>query len=157
MKIKSSITLLFCITSLMLGSCDSKETKPVDLAQLRVQIQGMEDAFAAAEKNKNPDAVVAYYSDDAVSYSRNKEPLTGRAAIRKKIADDIATDTSGDYNVYKVIDLYAEGNIAVELGSWTVMNSAGSEKKKGHYFSYFEKRNGKYECVRDMNASSKPE
>lgn len=90
----------------------------------------MEDAFAAAEKAKDADAVVAYYSDDAVSYSRNEEPASGKAAIKDKIAKGIAKDTTGNYNVYKVVDLFAEGNTAIEIGSWTVMNPAGAEVKR---------------------------
>ena len=59
--------------------------------------------------------------------------------------------------MYKVVDLFAEGNTAIEIGSWTVMNPAGAEVKKGHYMSYLQKRDGKYVCVRDMNVSSMPE
>ena len=44
----------------------------------------------------------------------------------------------------------------VEIGSWTEMSPAGAEVNKGHYMSYFQKRDGKYVCVRDMNVTSNP-
>jgi ketosteroid isomerase-like protein len=116
----------------------------------------MEDAFAAAEKAKDAAGVVAYYSDDAISYSRNEEPLSGKAAIKAKIAERLAKDTSGNNNVYKVVDLFAEGNMAVEIGSWSVVNSSGKETDKGHYMSCFQKSDGKWVCVRDMNVTSTP-
>jgi len=50
--------------------------------------------------------VVAYYSDDAVSYNRNEEPLSGKEAIKKRAADRLAKDTTGNHNVYKVVDLF---------------------------------------------------
>lgn len=133
------------------------EAPAIDMAVLKTEIQAMEDAYAAAEKAKDADGVVAYYSDDAVSYSRNEEPTVGKAAIRDRIATRLAEDTLNTTNVYKVIDLYAEGNMAVEIGSWTEMDSTGAETNKGYYMSYFEKRDGKYVCVRDMNVKIEPE
>ena len=116
----------------------------------------MEDAYAAGEKAKDADAVAAYYSEDAISYSRNKQPLSGKAAIRKNIADSIAKDTTESYNVYKVVDLFAEGDIAVEIGSWTEFDSSGVEKENGNYMSYFKKQDGKYICIRDMSTTTSP-
>jgi ketosteroid isomerase-like protein len=142
---------------LVFSACNAPVEKEVlDLDQIKVEIQAMEDAFAAGEKARDADAVVAYYSEDAVSHTRNKEPLRGKAAIRENVANDIAADTTGSYNVYKVVDLYAEGNMAVEIGSWTKYDAAGTEMDHGNYMSYFEKRDGKYVCVRDMSTTSTP-
>jgi len=138
-------------------STASKETKALDLEKVKPEIQAMEDAFAAAEKAKDAEKVAAYYSDDAISYSRNKEPQSGKAAIKESIAKGLASDTTGNYNVYKVVDLFGEGNMLVEIGSWTEMSPAGAEVGKGHYMSYFQKKDGKYVCVRDMNVTSAPE
>lgn len=157
MKLKSFFMALSAMFLLFFSACNSKETaKPVDIAKLKPTIQALEDGFAAAEKAKDAKAVAAYYSDDAISYGRNNEPLVGKAAIEKHIADQLAKDTTGNYNVYKVVDLFAEGNMAVEIGSWTVMSTAGAEVDKGHYMSYFQLRDGKYVCVRDMNVTSTP-
>lgn len=147
------------IAVVLFAGCQSKVTapEPINMESVKVEIQKMEDAYAAAEKEKNTEGVLAYYSDDAITYSRNREPLKGKDAMRKSIADRLAKDTSGNTDVYKVVDLFAEGNSAVEIGSWTTITPAGEEKEKGHYMSYFEKRNGKYVCVRDMNVSSMPE
>ena len=137
-------------------SSSKEEAKPVDMDKLKVEIQAMEDAFAAGEKAKDADAVAVYYADDAVSYSRNKAPSTGKAAIKESIAKGIAEDTTGQVNIYKVVDLFAEGNMVVEIGSWNATNSDGTAKDNGHYMSLFQKRDGKYVCVRDMNVSSNP-
>ncbi len=159
MTMKSTLTLFFGITALLFVSCEKpvEAPKPIDMDKLKVEIQKLEDAFAAAEKAKDAAAVAAYYSEDAISYSRNAEPVSGRGNIQKQIEEGIAKDTTGTHNVYKVVDLFAEGNTAVEIGSWTKMNPAGEVIKTGHYMSYFQKRDGKYVCVRDMNVSSTPE
>lgn len=157
MKLKSLMTVLIAVTALIFVGCSDEKAAPaIDMSQLKTDIQAMEDAYASAEKAKDADGVVAYYSDDAISYARNEEPSKGKAAIKARIADRFAKDTTGNYNVYKVVDLFAEGDMAVEIGSWSVMNPSGAETDKGHYMSYFQKRDGKYVCVRDMSVSSTP-
>ena len=152
-KLFSFLTIIALTFS---GCAKQEKVEPIDIANLKVEIQAMEDAFSAAEKAKDADAVVVYYSDDAISYGRNKQPTVGKAAIRESIAKSIANDTLGEYSVYKVVDLFAEGNAAVEIGSWTHFEASGTEKDNGFYMSYFEKRDGKYVCVRDMNVTTTP-
>ena len=158
MRIKLRLAALTGMAVFIFSACSSpkEETKPVDMEKLKVEIQAMEDAFSAGEKAKDVDAVAVYYSDDAISYSRNKAPSVGKAAIKESIAKGIAEDTTGQINVYKVVDLFAEGNTVVEIGSWNTTHSDGKPKDNGHYMSLFQKRDGKYVCVRDMNVSSNP-
>ena len=144
-------------TALFFSACATTEKEEVlDMDKVKSEIQAMEDAYAAGEKANDADAVAAYYSEDAISYSRNKQPLSGKSAIRDDIANSIAKDTTDNYNVYKVVDLFAEGNSAVEIGSWTEFDSSGNEKENGNYMSYFEKRDGQYICVRDMSTTTSP-
>jgi ketosteroid isomerase-like protein len=150
---------LITFTALIFSACSTpppEKAKTLDMDKIKVEIQAMEDAYAAGEKAKDADAVAAYYSDDAINYNRNKEPNSGRAAIKENIAKGMAADTLGNYNVYKIVDLFAEGNSAVEIGSWTEFDSSGKEIGHGNYMSYFEKRDGKYVCVRDMSTAIVP-
>ncbi len=145
-------------TSVFFISCTDAEDKaaPVDLDKAKVEIQAMEDAYAAGEKAKNPDAIVAYYADDAVSYHHNEAPSSGKAAIKEYHANRIAKDTTGNTNTYKVVDLFGEGDMLVEIGSWSEANPSGVEVDNGFYMSYFKKTADKYLCVRDMSVSVKP-
>src|SRR5215213_2110632 len=158
MKRKFHLAALLVIFALLFTACSTTAdtAKPIDMEKAKIDIQAMENAFAAAEKVKDADAVAAYYADDAISYSRNKPPAAGKAAIRESIAQQMAKDTTGNYNVYKVVDLFGEGNMFVEIGSWTVLSPSGAEVDKGHYMSYFQNKDGKYSCVRDMNVTSMP-
>ena len=144
-------------TALIFSACTTTEkVEALDMEKIKAEIQAMEDAYAAGEKAKDADAVAMYYSEDAIGYSRNNQPLSGKAAIRENIANNIAKDTTGNYNVYKIVDLFAEGNTAVEIGSWTEFDSDGNEQQNGNYMSYFQKRDGKYICVRDMSTTTSP-
>lgn len=146
--------------AILISSCKTEEktemVEALDMDAITAEIQALEDAYAAGEKAKDADAVAAYYSDDAISYSRNTEPLSGKAAITANIAKNIANDTTGTYNVYKIVDLFANGDTAVEIGSWSEMDADGNEVANGNYMSYFEKRDGKYICVRDMSTTTSP-
>ncbi len=165
MRINTKLFGLLVFTALLMSSCETKEKEvavevkkevALDMAKIKVEIQALEDGYAAAQKAKNADAVAAYYAEDAISYGQNKQPLSGRAAIRDDIATRIAKDTTTNYNVYKVVDLFAEGDTALEIGSWTEFDADGNQKDNGNYVSYFQKRDGKYICVRDMSTTATP-
>jgi uncharacterized protein (TIGR02246 family) len=158
MKMNSLLNTTFASVVLMFTACSNPAPAPkaVDMDAAKTEIQAMEDAYAAGEAAKDADAVAAYYSTDAVSYTRNKEPLVGKEAIKNAIAERLAKDTTGTVNVYKVVDLYAEGDLAVEIGSWNENTPAGVEVEHGYYMSIFKKVDGKYTCIRDMNVTSKP-
>jgi ketosteroid isomerase-like protein len=148
--------LAFFIFIISACSTKEKEEEALDMEQVKIEIQALEDAYAAGEKAKDAAAVANYYSENAVSYSRNKEPIKGKAAIQESISLSIASDTTGTYNVYKIVDLFAEGDTAIEVGSWTEFDADGNELQNGNYMSYFEKRDGKYVCVRDMSTTTTP-
>ncbi|HMU46460.1 MAG TPA: nuclear transport factor 2 family protein [Chitinophagaceae bacterium] len=158
MQTSNRIWGLLLAAVLFISACSTKkeETPAIDMDKLKTEIQAMEDAYAAGEKAKDVDAVAAYYSDDAISYNRNAPPSVGIAEIKEKIAKNIAEDSAGVYNVYKIVDLFAEGNTATEIGSWKRMSADGNEMDNGYYMSYFQKRDGKYRCVRDMSVTATP-
>lgn len=157
MRSKIQTVIFIAASVFIISACsDEKGAATLDLEKAKADIQAMEDAYAAAEKAKDADKVVVYYSDDAVTYGRNRMPEVGKAAIKEGLAKRLAEDTTGNYNVYKIVDIFGEGNMLVEIGSWTEMSPAGAEVNKGHYMSYFQKKDGKWVCVRDMNVTSSP-
>ena len=148
---------LLVFTALIFSACATTEKEEViDMEKVKTEIQAMEDAYAAGQNAKDADAVAAYFSDDAISYGQNEQPLSGKTAIRDNIAKEIAKDTTDNYNVYKVVDVFAEGDTAVEIGSWTKFDASGNQMDNGNFMSYFQKQNGKYLCVRDMSTTATP-
>ncbi len=156
MKLNYRFPALPGLALLFFSACNEQPDSKVNIETVKQEIQAMEDAFSAGEKAKNVDAVAAYYSDDATSFNRNQPPSVGMAAIKEKISKGFAQDSVGDYNTYKVVDLFADGNHATEIGSWPRMSASGEKKENGYFMSYFEKREGKYKCVRDMSVTESP-
>jgi uncharacterized protein (TIGR02246 family) len=157
MRAKIKLLGSIAFMALIFTSCGTVEKEEVlDMEQVQTEIQALEDAFAAGEKAKDAKAVAAYYSEDAISYSRNKQPIKGKKAITDNMAKNMAKDTTDHYNVYKIVDLYADGDMAVEVGSWTEFDASGKEQSNGNYMSYFKKVGGTYICVRDMSTTTSP-
>ncbi len=130
--------------------------EPVDMAAITAEIQAMEDAYAKASMAKDADGVVAYYADDVVSYSKEKEPAVGKAALRQILADRMAKDTIGATPSFKVQEIFMGTDHLTEIGSWTDTDAAGTVVDHGTYFSIFKKSGDKWQCIRDISVSAKP-
>lgn len=153
------VLLVCCATGFI--ACETEDAhehaeEAIDMTALRSTIQGMEDAYAAAQMAKDADGVVVYYADDAVSLAPDKPPFVGKDAILAMTKDDIAKDTARTSVKYDLVDLFAQGNLAVEVGKSTSTMKDGSTTT-GKYMSVFENRNGKWVCIRDSYSDNAPE
>lgn len=145
---------LICM-ALFVFSCETPAPE-VDMEAVKAEIQALEDAFAAAAKAKDPEAQAAYFADDATSLPPGEPPVVGKAAILERMKNNMAQDTtdSGSLSL-ELVDVFAEGDLAVEVGKWTYTETDG-DVNTGKYISVFEKRDGKYVCIRDIwNSDSK--
>ncbi len=154
--------ILGVITSLVMACNPKKEetaaTAPaVDKEQIKAELQAMETAFADAFNARTADGS-GYYAEDATSFMQNKKPFIGRAAISASIKEDLATFPKGSKISFTANEVFPsnDGNQVVEIGSFKVVDSTNVTKNSGNYISLFEKRDGKYVCVRDMGASDMP-
>ncbi len=148
MKNLSLITCL-AVTLLFFFSCTTPPADTtVDMESVKAEITALENAFAEASNAKDVDGVVAYYADDAQSMAPNKPTIVGKDAIKAAIMENMEKDSTA--SAFKVVDLWAAGDMAVETGTWTETNEGGEVVETGKYISVFEKRDGKYVCIRDM-------
>jgi ketosteroid isomerase-like protein len=156
MKGKILIGVLFgCIMTLLYACNAQKEesaTGVVDKEQIKKEIQAKEDEFAATY-NAGILKDIGYYADDAVSFYQNRPALEGKEAIIEFLKEDLSTSSNKiSFRTNEVL-VSNDGNLVVEIGRFTVVDSTNTGINKGNYMSVFEKRNGKYVCVRDMSAS----
>ncbi|MFH1121990.1 MAG: DUF4440 domain-containing protein [Bacteroidota bacterium] len=143
----SFLLTAFAVFTLLFSSC--QPAKP-DMAQIRAEIQALENAYAEGLNAKDANAVLAYYADDAVSMVNNAPVASGRNALLKMVQEDIAGDTTNTTVSFEVVDIFAAGDLVVETGKATDKDPDGNVMKTGKYMSLFEKRNGKYVCIRDI-------
>ncbi len=150
--------LLSGILMLMI-SCNSKQeastTTTIDKEQIKKEIQAKEDAFAEIY-NTGELKNIGYYADDATTFFQNRPPLIGRDAIVEFYKSAITSNTNRISFTSKDIFISNDGNQVVEIGYFKVVDSTNNPVNSGNYMSLFEKRDGKYVCVRDMSASDMP-
>jgi ketosteroid isomerase-like protein len=137
-------------------ACNTAKDKPaaavIDKEQVKAEIQAREDEFAEVY-NSGQLRNIGYYADDAVSFFQNRPPLVGRAAIVEFLKADL--NANSNTILFKTNEVFVsnDGIQVVEIGNFKVIDSTKTTINTGNYMSLFEKRNGKYVCLRDMSAS----
>lgn len=121
-----------------------------DLAAIKADIQTLENAWAAADNARDANALAAFYADDAVSMSNNKPMAVGKAAIHKDLEEGLAKRAKGATVSYEVLDVFGDENTVTEAGKTTVKDASGKVTYTGKYMAVWQKRDGKYICVRDI-------
>ena len=147
--------VLGCVTTLLLA-CNTKKNEPaagaVDKEQIKKEIQAKEDEFAAVYNSKTIKSI-GYYADDATSFFQNRPALVGKEAIVEFLKADLANNSNKISFKTNEVFVSNDGNMVVEIGHFTVVDSTNTGVNRGNYMSLFEKRDGKYVCIRDMSAS----
>jgi len=145
----------------LLFACNTKKTEPVaaviDKEQIKKEIQAKENEFAETY-NSGIAKSIGYYADDAITFTQNSAPLVGKVAIVEYLMADLNSATKSNKISFKTNEVFVsnDGNQVVEIGYYTVVDSTNTAVNTGNYMVLFEKRNGKYVCVRDMSASDMP-
>ena len=160
MKTKIALAALLCLMSL-LSACDTNKSETtsivIDKEQIKKEIQARENEFAETYNSGIPKSI-GYYSDDAVSFTQNRAPLVGKEAIVEYLFGSINQTTQSNKISFTTNEVFVsnDGNQVVEIGYYKVVDSTNTDVNTGNYMVLFEKRNGRYVCVRDMSASDMP-
>lgn len=126
-----------------------------DMASVKTQIQELENTWAEVDNARDADKMSSFYAEDAVVMSADKPMIKGREAIKKDLEATMATRETGSTAKYEVLDIYGDENVVTEIGKSTRMDAAGKMISTGKYIAIWEKRDGKYVCVREMSFTDK--
>lgn len=157
------VTLCVALSTLTTG-CNStatetaanvaNPTEPVaampDMVALKTDIQALENAWAAADNARNASAIAAFYADDAVSMANNAPMLVGNAAILKDAQASLTKRPKGSTTSYAILDVFGDENTVTEVGKVTRKDASGKVFYTGKYMAVWQKRDGKYRCIRDI-------
>ncbi len=128
-----------------------------DKAAIKAEIQAIEKAFAAADNARNVNAILALYSDDAVTMGSGEPMAVGKAAIKKRLEEDFAESAAGNTVTYEVLDVFGDENMVTETGKSIRKDASGEVISTGKYMAIWEKKDGKYLCIRDIGNSDSEE
>lgn len=151
---KISIALIsFFLTGLMFQGCQEPAPPPppqIDMDSLRSEIQAIEDQWSKADNENNVDVLMAMYAEDAVTLPDNEPMVSGKEAIRARMVEQIAKDSSNTTAKYEVVDVFVGGDYVVEVGKSMHTDTAGNVNT-GKYMVLFRKTaDGGYEVVREI-------
>jgi len=121
-----------------------------DMASIKAEIQALESAWAAADNARDTNAILAFYSDDAMSLSNNAPMAKGKAAIQKEMEVGMAKKVKGETVSYNTLEVFGDENTVTEIGTGTSKDASGKVTRTGKYMAIWEKRDGKYICIRDI-------
>jgi ketosteroid isomerase-like protein len=144
----------------LIFACNSiKEKEPgvgvTDKEQIKKEIQAKENEYATTY-NTGELKSIGYYADNAISFYQNRAPLVGKDAIIEFLRSDLASNSNKITFKTNEVFVSNDGMQIVEIGYFKVVDAGNATINSGNYMSMFEKRNGKYVCVRDMSASDIP-
>ncbi|MCX6218545.1 DUF4440 domain-containing protein [Spirosoma sp.] len=125
-------------------------TKP-DMAVIKTEIQAIETEWASATTAKDIEKVMALYTDDAIEMADDEPMSVGKDAIRQVLLKSMEARKAGTTVSYETMDVYGDNNVVTEVGKTTVKDAAGKVVSTGKYMGIFEKRDGKFICIRDIN------
>ena len=152
MKTKILIQGLLVIVLAFLFACNYEKNEEVpDNELIKKEIQALEDNLAYVFNSGDIDALT-YYADDAVSYFAGQEPIVGKAAIRQHLENELLDFPEGAKLSFETLEIHVsgDGNHVAEIGTHKLVDSTGIIIQRGHYISFFAKRDGKFVCTRDM-------
>jgi len=148
--------VLGCL-ALLMASCNTNQEKATgaDLDQIKKEIQARENEFAEIY-NTGELKKIGYYADDAVTFYQNMAPLTSKAERLEFLQSDLTDNTNKISFTTNEVFASKDGVQVLEIGAYAVVDSTNTVISTGNYMSLFEKRDGKYVCLRDMSASDMP-
>jgi len=152
--------LLPVLAIFILPSCKPEATHEavaeINMDSVKMKIQALESAFAAASNKKDVDGVAAYYANDAQSMAPMEPTRVGMDAIKAGIQKDMAGDTSGYTMSQVVTGVWGDGKYITETGTWSNTDKEGKVMRTGKFMTLFELRDGNYKAIRDIWNSDSP-
>jgi uncharacterized protein (TIGR02246 family) len=122
--------------------------KPSQAADLRMQIEAADVAFAAAAAKRDSAALATLYTEDAQIMPSGTEPLQGRHAIQQFWRGALE---SGIAKVdLQTLEVFGLGIIATEVGHYELHDKTGTMLDSGKYIVIWRYEDGRWKLHRDM-------
>lgn len=128
------------------GGKDSGVRAAIEAANQRTFIAGAQKGDAAL--------IASAYTDDAIAYPANSEPVKGRAALQalwKSVLD------SGINAIeLNTMEVESSGDLAYETGNYVMKSKAGTVADRGQYVVIWKRIKGEWRLHRDIWTTSMP-
>lgn len=130
---------------------ESGKTKP-DMAKIKAEIQALNTIWANAVNTKDVTTILSLYADDAISMPDDAPALIGKAAIQKDVEADTSTGNSKRLIsvAYITEEVFGDEKLVTERGNVIAKDSSGKVAYTEKYIQIWEKRNDKWQVIREI-------
>jgi len=106
------------------------------------------DAYNAGE----PDRIIALYAEDAIVMPPDAPSVTGDAALRSFLGDEMAEAKKGGITIVLTGDDEADtsGDLGWHRGTFKVVGEGGASLGTGKYLEIWQRQQGKWRITRDI-------
>ncbi|RPI75360.1 MAG: SgcJ/EcaC family oxidoreductase [Ignavibacteriales bacterium] len=112
-------------------------------SDLKAKIQQMNDKMIEDMMNENDEAMLALYTDDAISLPSYQPMLKGKAAIMESHKKDKESGFKMNDMTLTTMEVWSSGDLAYEIGTYTIdFSMPGMEdmKDNGKYLTVWQKQ-----------------
>lgn len=148
-------TTLLAITALLFAACNPEPPK-ADLAQIKTEIQEMENRYAEAYNAADVDALVAIYADDAQGMSHERPLISGKENLRKDLSTEMSKRNTDHKFTFTTLSVAGDENMLVETGLTTMTHPDGKTEASGKYLAVWQKQGDKWLITHDISNENKP-
>ena len=145
------IHMLVC-TVILTGATATPASAQSSGARAAIEAAGTQ--WSAAFKAGNAAAIAALYTEDAVAFPPNGQPVRGRAAIQKLWQDFI--NSGAKEATLKTTEVEEAGTTAYEVGTAVVKDGTGKVLDEAKYVVVWKQVGGKWMIHRDIWNSNMP-
>jgi ketosteroid isomerase-like protein len=151
--IRKARTVLVVAALAALAACAKQPT--TDVAAEEQAIRDASAAWMKAVQARDWAAAAANFAPDGMSFPEHKEPIVGPAAAQAAAEAEWAgmPNASLSWTTDKVV-VAASGDLALEMGSWSMTNEGKEEK--GKYVTVWQKVTGAWKAAADIGVNTMP-
>ncbi|UCH84396.1 MAG: nuclear transport factor 2 family protein [Candidatus Latescibacterota bacterium] len=115
---------------------------------VRAVIEKVNKKYEEAYRNKDAAAIASIYSEDAQVFAPLRPMCEGRSEIQEAMEEQFGMGV--ERVKLRILEVYASGGMAYEIGQWTATGPKGIVVARGHYMTIWKKEQGQWRVFRDM-------
>ncbi len=123
---------------------------PPDMSKIKDEIQALNTAWANAANAKDAATILDLYADDAISMPDDAPALVGKSAIQKDMEADFASSRIRKTVTYETVEVFGDEKRVTETGTVIAKDATGKVAYTEKYMTLWEKRNGRWQVIRDI-------
>jgi len=130
-------------------AADQEAEAPVTPVDVSAEIMAANEAFVAANNAGDAAGVAAMYTDDAILYPPNGEPLAGGPEAIAAFFQGVF-DAGIERVILETVEAVGMGDTAVEIGRLTLLGADGGTIDSGSYMVLWKKTDTGWKLHRDI-------